>query len=1021
MNNFHNTSDKKRFWKSIEDYNNDAEILNQKENEFKEGVTDDFDLANLSKLSRRKFLALLSASTAFAAAACTDYRDKGEIVPYNKRPEEILPGIANYYSSTCNGCSNACGILIKTCEGRPIKIDGNPDHPINQGKICAKGQASILNLYDPERLTDPLIFRKKVDWETIDREIINELDKAQQNGKEIAVIINTIVSPTTKKVLDDFIAKYSKTKIYSYNLFNDDLRRNAWFKCYGLYEYPSIKWDEANIILALDSDFLGNEGNYIENMRKFTMRREAVKEINFNRLYVAEGRMSITGMMADYRFRVSPHRQFEFIMALINELNKSISSVILDAEAKAKIEKYSLSNFYDIGKDRLNYLIKDLITNRGKSIIYAGDTLPEDVHIAVNLLNEILGNTNLYDYSKTFKIQLKNSSRDEIIELINSMNSGNVGVIIHFDSNPVYHLPNDFGYTDALKKVNTVISLTESENESSVKGKYTLPINNQLESWGDAYARSGVYSLQQPVISPIFNTRQKESILLTWIQGNPAAYDEKIFHNYLMKNFEKEIYSKKNVPVDSKTFWYSSLHDGVVEIVDNSIIPKFDISSFNSIEDKNYKSNYVIHLSESYFIGDGKFANNGWLQELPHPVTKVTWDNYAAISPSIANELNVEMNDLVEININERKLVLPALIQPGMSDNTINIELGYGRKIIGEVGKDVGFNAVQLMSKNYQLSPFIYTDAKISKVEGKHLLATTQEHHSLDDTFVKDFHRIRKIIREGTVKHYLREPNFLLEEKNELFSITREHEYKGIKWAMAIDLNKCTSCGVCISACNVENNVPVVGKDQVERGREMQWIRIDRYYSGTPDEPVVSNQPMLCQHCDNAPCENVCPVNATNHSPDGLNQMVYNRCVGTRYCSNNCPYKVRRFNFYNFRDHFANSYYENDLTSLVNNPEVTVRSRGVMEKCTFCIQRIMEARSNAISEGRELKGTDVVTACQQACPTNAIIFGDANDPNSDISKFRNHNLSYHVLEELNIKPNVTYIAKLRNIHSEEIA
>ncbi|MEJ5349974.1 MAG: 4Fe-4S dicluster domain-containing protein [Melioribacteraceae bacterium] len=986
--------------------------------EFLSSVTAEFDLSKLSKVSRRKFFALLSASTAFAATACSNYRDKGEIVPYNKRPEEILPGVADYYASTCSGCTNSCGILVKTREGRPIKIDGNPDHPINKGKICAKGQASILNLYDPERLKEPLINGKKVSWDKINDEIYNDLLSATKNSKKIGIVTHTITSPTTKKLLDDFKNKFPIVEIISYELVNDNPRRNAWFKCYGTYEYPAIKWEEAEVILALDSDFLGNENNFIENTIRFTSKRNVIEKLKYNRLYAAESRMTVTGMMADYRLKVSPHQQLEFVMALINEMIKESSSFFIDNQLKDKIKKYSFDRLNFINKEKLNYLIDDLKKHRGKSVVYAGNTLSEDVHIAVNLLNEILSNNSLYDYSNAYKVLVKNSDKDDILNFIDSLKKGEFEVVIHFDSNPAFHFPKDYDYSEALKNVKTVVTLTESKNETSQLSKYVLPINNQLESWGDAYVRYGVYSLMQPVIAPIFNTRQKEAILLTWINEN--KYDEKIYHNYLKKNFENEIYQKIKPSADFDSFWYSSLHDGVVQLNENYTLPKFNLNSLNEIKEPARTNGYTLHLTESYFIGDGRFANNGWLQELPHPVTKITWDNYASISQNTASKLNIEMNDLVDIELSNRKVTLPALIQPGMTDDTIHIELGYGRKVIGEAGKDAGFNAINLMTKENSLSPYIFTNASIKKAEGKYILASTQEHHSLGDKFVKDFHRIRKIIQEGTIIKYEKEPDFLHKEKHELFSITREHKFEGVKWAMAIDLNKCTACNACVASCNVENNVPVVGKDQVLLGREMQWIRIDRYYSGTDDEPIVSNQPMLCQHCDNAPCENVCPVNATNHSPDGLNQMVYNRCVGTRYCSNNCPYKVRRFNFYNFRDHFANSYYENDLTSLVYNPEVTVRSRGVMEKCTFCIQRIMEARSNAIKDGRELKGSDVVTACQQACPSNAIVFGDMNDPNSEISKLRKHNLAYHVLEELNVKPNVTYIAKLRNIHSEEI-
>lgn len=1012
---------KNNFWKSLEDYNNDPKISELKQNEFLEGVTEDFQSSKLPEISRRKFLALLSASAAVTATACTDYRDKGEIIPYNKRPENITPGISNYYASTCNGCTQACGILIKTREGRPIKIDGNPDHPINKGKICSIGHASILNLYDPERLSNPTYNKRKINWDNVNSEIISNLKSAQSNGKEIAVLTNTISSPTTKKVLENFTAKYSNAKIYSYDLINDVNRREAWFECYGDYEYPSIKWNEAEIILSLDSDFLGSEGNYIEAMNLFTQKRESVSKLDFNRLYCAEGRMSVTGSLADYRFRISPDMQYDFVMSLINELLKNGSAVSIEENLKSKISEYSISRFENlISSEKLKHLLNDLNANRGKSIVHAGDTLSKDVHTAVNLLNEILGNTEIYDYKKSFKSLIKNSSSADIENLIDRMNNGNVGTVIHFDTNPVYNLSSDYGYSSALKKVETIITLTESETETSELSHYVLPINNQLESWGDAYVRTGVYSLQQPVISPIFDTRQKEAILLNWI-NETTAFSHDLYHSFLINSFNEQVYFKKSPFADARSFWLSALHDGVV-IVDEPIKQhkKINASSLlNHIDFKN--SGFTLHLTNNYYIGDGRFANNGWLQELPHPITKIAWDNYAAISPSTAKKVGVENNDLVEVNVNGKLLTLPAFVQPGMSDNTINIELGYGRLVCGNVGKNVGFNSINLISKNSLLSPYIYINAELKKSSGTHKLATTQEHHSLDDTFVKDFHRIRNIIQEGTLQKYKNDPKFLHHDKHEVFSITNEHKYDGMKWAMAIDLNKCTNCSVCVSACNVENNIPVVGKSQVERGREMQWIRIDRYYSGSPDEPIVSNQPMLCQHCDNAPCENVCPVNATNHSPDGLNQMAYNRCVGTRYCANNCPYKVRRFNFFNFRDEFEDSYYDNELTALVNNPEVTVRSRGIMEKCTFCVQRIMEARSDAIRDGRELKGSDVVTACQQACPSNAIVFGNANDPDSPVAKLRDHNLSYHVLEELNVKPNVTYIAKLRNTHSEEIA
>ncbi len=1012
-----------KFWKSLRDYYDDPEILKKKANEFNDGVTDDFDPDKLNGLSRRKFLALLTASAAFTATSCTDYRDKGEIVPYNQRPEEILPGKANYYASTCKGCELECGILIKTREGRPIKVDGNPEHPISQGKICAKGQASILNLYDPDRLSEPMKGGAALTWQRADSEIIKALKDAASSGGEIAIVSQLINSPSTLKAIETFKESYPTTKIYYYEFLGDSAKRNAWNKCYGTTSVPSVKLNEADIIVSLESDFLGKEGNYIENSRLYAERKDIFKGTDFNKLYVVEGGMSLTGMNADVRLRLKPELQTEFLLSLINELvsGNHVSGEFKTGEILNAVGGYSLSKFaadFKLDEKKLSELVSDLVNHKGKSIVLAGDTMPEEVHILTNLLNELLGNTVLYDYSSLHMKQTSPSPVAELKELSEKMKNGNVKVLIHFGSNPVYHLPGDLNYKDNLKNVPTVVSLSEFPSETTAVSNYVLPVSNPMESWGDSVVRSNVMTFQQPVIAPIFKTREKEAILLTWANGNPESFNFDIYHKFVQKNFKDQVYSKNDYAVDFNSVWFSALHDGFVELSNEQKAGKFNVSAVNGIK-PDAKNGITLHLQSNYYIGDGRFSNNGWLQEIPHPVTKVTWDNFAAMSLATAEKLGVTFNDMIKVQSNGTELELPVMMQPGMADDLIVVELGYGRENAGEVAHGVGFNANVFLSSVVS-APFILQAVNVTKTGNTYKLISTQEHNFLLNPSLRDFHKIRKIIFEGTLEEYEKDPKFLKEEEKVLKGITREHEYTGLKWGMAIDLNKCTSCGICVASCNVENNIPVVGKDQVEVGREMQWMRIDRYYSGTPEDPQVSNQPMLCQHCDNAPCENVCPVNATNHSPDGINQMVYNRCVGTRYCANNCPYKVRRFNFFNFRDHFADAYYENDLTALVYNPEVTVRSRGVMEKCTFCIQRIMEARQDAIREGRELKGTDVQTACQQACPTNAIVFGDINDPESEVSKYRNHDIGYLVLEELYVKPNITYMAKLRNTRSEDV-
>ncbi len=1018
LDNFNSVPDP-NYWQSFEELYSDKEFRKQNEDEFKSISPGDAEFSSMSMVSRRKFLALLGASAAFAGVSCTDYRDKGEIIPYNKKPEEITIGKPNFYASTCNSCSNACGTLIKTREGRPIKIDGNPFHPVSKGKLCAQGQASIMNLYDPDRLKNP----KKNEngrfidysWNDANDEIV--LDLMSAGDEEIALVTGKVVSPTTVKVLNDFKEKYPTAKIYSYELFNSSVKNEAWKKCYGSGEFPSIKWNDADVIVSLDGDFLGESNNKVENVRLFAENRDVMQQ-RFNRLYCVEGNLSLTGANADCRIKLRSDLHFEFVMSLINELQKKgiinfpieTSSFFFNKLAKKENLDFNL----------LDQMVNDLINNKGRSIIFAGSHQSQEVQIAVNFLNDALGNTNLYESVSMNHSVLPLSKNDELKELTKKINDDQVAVVVHLNCNPVYHLAEEIGYGDALKNVGLVISLTDMDNETSALSNFILPINQTLEAWGDAQTRTGFYSLQQPVIEPLYNTRQLESVLLTFVNQDNDAYSEKMYHQYLMNNWEENIYPDLNSTLAFKKLWYQSLHDGIVISNKNKNLA-YSLNKNAAAELNIFPkvSGYSLQLKESYQLYDGRFANNGWLQELPHPVSKVTWDNYAAISPVTAKELEFENGDMAEVSAQGKSIQIPIFIQPGAAKNTITIELGYGRTNSGTVATGVGFNANKLLS-SHGITQWLTSGARIKKVSGNYKLVTAQTIYAFNEGNKVDLPKKRDIIKEGTVEEYLKNPGYFKESGyHELESVNPPIEYKGLKWGMSIDMNKCLGCNDCVVACNVENNIPVVGKEQVDRGREMHWLRIDRYYSGTADDPIVSNQPMLCQHCDQAPCENVCPVVATNHSDDGLNQMVYNRCVGTRYCSNNCPYKVRRFNFYNFRDHFRDGYQEEPVFALLQNPEVTVRSRGVMEKCTFCVQRISEARSNAIAEGRELKGADVTTACQDACGTNAIGFGDINDEQSEFYKYRNHELGYYSLDELNIKPNITYIAKLRNNPSDK--
>ena len=1007
------------YWRSLSELYDGKSVSELKANEFMAGVTDDFSIEALPGMSRKQFLALLTASAAFAAAGCSNYRDKGEIVPYNRQIEGLTPGIAQHYASTCTGCSAACGILIKTREGRPIKLDGNPDHPVNRGKICAKGQAGILDFYDPNRLRAPVV-KGAGSWSESDRRVREGLDAAASAGKEIALVMHPTFSPTFRRALEEFERTYPTARLYSYELFHDENRKSAWKRCYGSGEVPVIAWEKCDVILALESDFLGTEGHVIEQIAKFAERRRVDDLGRFNRLYAVEGTMSQTGANADYRLRLRPDAQLAFVLSLLNEVLFVKMQGSLEPGIRELVMPYSLGQFgakYGLPNGVLQRLVGDLLEHGGRSVVYAGNSLPESVHVAVNYLNEVLGNGELYGPAQAAAPFPASSSQADFESLIARMREGSVGAIVHLNVNPVYQLPRALGYEEALGTVPLSVALVESEDETSVRCTATLPVHHALESWGDFEARSQVYSLRQPVVAPLYDTRQLEGVVLSWA-GKDVSYSETLYLEYLKANWQESIFPSLKRRVDFQTFWTSALHDGVV--LGQAIrVPgrRFTLSSLSGIQVGADASEYVVALTESPFLGDGRFANNGWLQELPHPVSKVVWDNYASVAPQTAKALGVDTGDMIELAVAGRSQPVPVFVQAGQAERFVSVSLGYGRTHAGPVGSGVGTDVVVLQPAEALTGSRILACA-VRKASGRHQLVSTQEHHSLDDTFVKDFHKKREIIREGTLALYEKDPKFLQHDRPELHSITKEIEYKGVKWAMAIDLNKCVGCNACVSGCSVENNIPVVGKEQVQKGREMAWIRIDRYFSGTPEDPSTSHQPMLCQHCDNAPCEKVCPVVATTHSPDGLNQMTYNRCVGTKYCSNNCPYKVRRFNFFNYRDRLADGFYEQQPVGLMHNPEVTVRSRGVMEKCTFCVQRIAEARQTAVQEGREIAGSDVRTACQDACPASAIEFGDMNDASSEVAKLRAHDLGYHVLEGLNVRPNVTYIARLRNVHTE---
>ncbi|MGA9117136.1 MAG: molybdopterin dinucleotide binding domain-containing protein [Bacteroidota bacterium] len=977
---------------------------------------------SLPLLSRKRFLALAAASAAFAAAGCSAYRDKGEIVPHGRKPDETTPGIADAYASTCAGCPQGCGILIRTREGRPVRVEGNPDHPLNQGKICARGQALIMDLYDPSRLRSPLRTGRgeggvPIPWEQADGDILRHLAFCTREGKEIAVIGGGTTSPSAAALLDGFATRFPTVRFYALELFGEGNRRAAWKRCYGTADVPRVAWERADVIVALESDFLGTEGATVEHIRRFASRRDILRSPQFNRLYAVEGSMSLTAANADCLLRLRPDRQKGFVLALLAELSLVRGAFELHSSVRALAASRSLADFsarHGLDQEVLGHLVADLMAHRGSSVIHAGSRLDPDIHVLVNYLNELLGNGGVCEGAGRTGVLQETASGEDFGRLAGRMRGGEVGMVIHLDANPAYMLPPGLGYERALASVPMSVCLSETRDETSRLCTYTLPIHHAFEAWGDCAVDPGVLSLRQPVIAPLHDTRQKEAVLLRWMEGE-APFTEDAYHRYLMGRWERDVYPRLKPAVDFRSFWYGALHDGVVRMpAPPPPHAPFRGAALASIRPDTETEELLLGLGESPFLGDGRWANNGWLQELPHPVSKIVWDNYAAVSPSTARSLGVADDDLVEVKTSAGSVHVPVFLQPGLAEGYVCLSLGYGRWEAGPIGTGVGAHAGVLMDAACFTGGRFVKGVRLRPTGARQELVSTQEHHAMEDASLKDLHLKRGIIREATLAAYREDPGMFRRERAEQTSISTEVTYEGLKWGMAIDLNRCMACNACVAGCSVENNIPVVGKEQVRRGREMHWIRVDRYYAGTEENPSLSHQPMLCQHCDHAPCENVCPVVATTHSPDGLNQMTYNRCVGTKYCSNNCPYKVRRFNFFDWRDHLAEGFYTGDPHPLLMNPEVTVRSRGVMEKCTFCIQRIMEARRLASARGGTVRGDEVRTACQDACPAEAIVFGDAGDPASRVGVCQAHDLGYRVLEMLNVRPNVTYMAKLRN-------
>lgn len=956
-------------------------------------------------LSRRNFLSLIAASVALAGLeGCKKPVQK--IIPYVEAEIGTIPGIPKYYASTIPWKNNALGVVIENHDERPVKVEGNDKHPATLGKSNAFSQASTIEMYDPDRARGVRHNGKKVDWSEY-LKFAKDINKG--DGKGLAVLMQESSSPTIKSIQNDFKKKFPSASWVSYESVNNENLYSGIEKAFSKKLQPVYRLENAQIIVSLGSDFLGVDDNNIYNTRKFAQNRDIVDENStMNRLYVAESSITSTGSSADHRLNI-PQHEMENILA---ELSFELRQLGLSVDAN-KVK--SSNNLW------IKAAAEDLMSNRGQSIILGGSQLSPEFHQLIALLNNQLNAP--VDYYPLNLSQV--SSLNDFKSLCNDIKNNKIKNLIILGANPVYDSPADFNFEDLLIKVPNSVHLTNILDETSKLCSWNIAMTHYFECWGDAMSYDGFASIVQPQIMPLFDSKSAIQVL------TPMVYSKELSSYDTVKNVWKSDIIKSG---NFERKWEKVLHDGLYDI---PIIKKEKVKSSakastkqlnNTIKLDDNKFEIVFNASSSVY--DGRFANNGWLQEIPKPVTSLTWDNAALVSLKVAKKFNIKNGQMIEIKVDNNSIKLPAWITPGQNQKSISLELGYGRTFEGRLGNGVGFNVYPLRMSN---NPSYSLNASISVLDETYPLASTQDHHGLEEDkyaapgFDKLANnevqsRIPELVKQSTLDYYKENPDWVQKKVEEhkpdkkrswaehsMYNPEPEYDYsKGPQWGMSIDLTSCTSCNACSIACQSENNIPVVGKQQVMNGREMHWIRIDNYFAGDPDNPEMSTQSVACVHCELAPCETVCPVAATTHSSDGVNQMTYNRCLGTRYCANNCPYKVRKFNFYN---------YTRDLPEVVQmamNPDVSIRFRGVMEKCTYCYQRVSAARISAENENREMQDGDFQVACQQSCPADAIKFGDINDPNSAVSKAKRRNRDYALLAHLGTAPRTTYLAKIRN-------
>ncbi|MBA2662172.1 MAG: 4Fe-4S dicluster domain-containing protein [Bradymonadaceae bacterium] len=1052
-------------------------------------------------MSRRDFMRLsgvAAATAAMSGAACRNPIQ--EVVPYVDRPEDIRIGMNTLYASVCTACPAQCGMLVKTRAGRPFKLEGNPSHPVSQGALCARGQAHYIDLYDPDRARTPLRRvgerTEEITWETLDNEVRNKLREVRAGGG-LRILTGATVGSARTALFNEIIGAFTNARHYVYEPLTDENLLTASAAAFGEPQHPHYHFERADVIVSLGSDFLGTWLSPVEFTKQFASRRNP--DENMSHFVAFEGNLSLTGINADVRYRVSPNDMVYVALALANEVilvrNQRAAGTGAAQAALAQFTAEAVAERLggDITADVLRATAQRLAAAPGRSIVVAGGAASATengvaLESAINLLNAALGNDGQTIDRAAFSHQGGGRLAD-LRALVAEINAGTVNMLIIDGTNPVYSAPPELGVAEAFRKVALVVSTSQRVDETTAVAHYLATGTHGLEAWGDSSPQRGVYAIQQPVIQPLFYSRAMEESLLIWFgtdrlvarfqsflteapvppgprSGNPLPHDPGAWYRYLRNHWESTVFPQADSLASFGEFWSTALRNGVFVAATGAQAPNFRASGAIGLLPTAFAetqaaapgdlSRKKLHLFTSVAMYDGRHANNGHLQELPDTVTRHTWGSYAAVSYKTFNEAGLKSGQIVRIRPagSDVELSFPILMLPGLHDDVVAIPVGYGRTRVGVVGNEVGSNAFRFSRAGTSAAVLSGIDAAITPTRSVERLSVLKGAGVLDL-------QARNILPTATLAQYREDPTAGVYQSPVTESLWPSHDYGQLKWGMSIDTSKCTGCSACVIACQEENNIPVVGRQGILEGREMFWLRIDRYYS-LPDEaheargllndpmyhadpqvgfgqylerPRVLLQPMLCQHCDNAPCETVCPVLATMHSSDGLNQMAYNRCVGTRYCANNCPYKVRRYNWFNYSvdrsdSVFARLYPELKEHGRLNqvepltlslNPDVTVRTRGVMEKCTFCVQRIRRGKWQLMKEGRRtFRNKEVVTACQQACPADAIDFGNMLDETHSVTQHHHAKRAMFVLNELNTRPAIAYLTNVWNTGEDNV-